>query len=136
MAFKNPTCSGKLVPPKMSAECKASCDAKATAGLTCTPAHVSAKITGAKDVAAAAKFAATLESNLPRVLKVAISLAERLPEVLKNAGATLEGGIAAGKSVANARATASAHIGQCLLKPFEGAVSGIVDIQATHRKRT
>ncbi|HEY5377263.1 MAG TPA: hypothetical protein VIK01_26470 [Polyangiaceae bacterium] len=128
--LKAPVCSGKVVPPKVSAECKASCDAKANANLSCTPALVAVKISGTKDLEAAAKLAAALETNLPRILKVAMGMLERIPDVLSNAKSTVEGAIAAGKSVAASRVTASAHIGQCLLTPFEGAIDGIANIKS------
>jgi hypothetical protein len=129
--FKEPVCSGTVVPPKMSADCKASCDANASANLSCTPAIVSVKITGSKDVELATKYKAALEANLPRIYKVAIGIVPKLGDVLSNAKTTIEGGIAAGKAAASGRATAAAHIGQCLLTPFEGAITAIADVQAS-----
>jgi hypothetical protein len=128
--LKEPVCSGTVIPPKMSADCKASCDANASANLSCTPAIIGVRIIGSKDVELAARYKAAMEANLPRIIKVAIGIVPKLGDVLVNAKTTIEGGIAAGKAAAAGRATAAAHIGQCLLTPFEGAISAIGDVQA------
>jgi len=43
-----PKCTGTVEPPKMSAECKAKCDAKLSAKAQCTPPHIALRIAGGK----------------------------------------------------------------------------------------
>lgn len=129
--FQEPKCTGKIVPPSMSPECKASCDAHATANLSCSPPKVAVAISGATDTAAAARYQAALEKNLPRIVKISAGLAPKLADVLANGKTTLEGGISAGKAIASSRPTAGARVAMCLLDPFKGAVSAVGDIQAS-----
>src|SRR6266545_1319763 len=77
VAMKAPKCTGEVTPPKVSAECKASCDAKVNGKLECVPAKVALKIEGAADAGATAKYKAALEKNLPAILKVAIGMKDR-----------------------------------------------------------
>lgn len=91
VAIKEPKCSGKVEPPKVSAECKANCDAKVSAKLECTPAQVKVTLTGGADAQAAAKLKAAIEKNLPAILKVTIGMKGRIEEALANVKATIEG---------------------------------------------
>jgi hypothetical protein len=129
--FQEPKCTGKIVPPSMSPECKASCDAHASASLSCSPPKVAVGISGATDTAAAARYQAALEKNLPRIVKISAGIGPKLADVLVNSKTTLEGGISAGKAIASSRPTAGARVALCLLDPFKGAVSAVADIQAS-----
>lgn len=130
VAFKEPQCSGKVVPPKMSAECKVGCEANASANLSCTPPRVRVTVEGGADAAAAAKYVTALQQNLPRIIKLATGMAPRLLGAVKDAQATLEGGLTAAKAAADGRATAAAHIGQCLID-VQANVKVAVDFQAS-----
>ena len=88
-------------------------------------------MSGTKDLEAAAKYKAALETHLPQILKVALGVVPKLGDVLGNAKTTLEGGIAAGKAATAGRATAAAHLGQCLVTPFMGGIDAVVGLQAT-----
>ncbi|HEY3257116.1 MAG TPA: hypothetical protein VGJ91_24330 [Polyangiaceae bacterium] len=129
--FKQPLCSGTAVPPKMSGDCKASCDANASANLSCTPAVIAVKISGTKDLELAAKYKAALEANLPRIIKVVVGMVPKLTGVVGNAEKVIQGGIAAGQAAAKGRATAAAHIGQCLVTPFQDALAAVGNVKAT-----
>ncbi len=89
--MKAPKCSGTVEPPKVSAECKAHCDAKLNASATCTPARVSLNITGSADAAAQAKFKSAVEANLPAILKVAIGMKDKLEGVAASVKGVVDG---------------------------------------------
>jgi hypothetical protein len=46
VAYTEPRCTGTVEPPKMDADCKASCDAKINAEAECTPGHAELSVTG------------------------------------------------------------------------------------------
>jgi hypothetical protein len=129
--LKEPKCSGQIVQPKMSAECKATCDAHASVHMSCTKPAVAVKITGSADEAAASRYKAALEANLPRIVTVAVGMAPKLKDVAVNAMATLQGGIAAGQAVLTSRPTLGARVAACLVTPFKGAVDAAGNIQAS-----
>jgi hypothetical protein len=131
VALKKPSCRSYVVPPSLSPECKATCDAHASAHLSCTKPLVAVAITGAADVAAAARYKAAVEANLPRIVKISAGLGPKLVDVAANAKTTIEGGISAGQAIIKSRPTLGARVGACLLDPFKGAVSAVADIQAS-----
>ncbi|HSO39098.1 MAG TPA: hypothetical protein VLT33_41515, partial [Labilithrix sp.] len=132
--FKEPKCTGEVTPPKMSADCKAHCDASVSAKAECTPAQVGITITGATDVKAVENLKATLEKNLPLVLKVAIGMGERAGKVAGEVSAVVDGATAtiasvSGKGGAGA-ALAAGQLTACLGDTFKGAVSAAGSIKA------
>ena len=129
--FKEPKCSGKVVPPKMSADCQTSCDAHASANLVCSKPSVGVKITGSADAEAAARYKTALEANLPQIVKVAVGMGAKVEGLVVSGKALIEGALAAGQAVVKARPTASVHVGQCLLEPFKGAIGAVGSIQAS-----
>lgn len=81
-----PKCEGKLDPPEcnLDADCQAACDGEASFNAECTPPTVT--ITGFADV----DYAATVQANLPAVLKVAAQaelVANAMADVVSAAGA-------------------------------------------------
>jgi hypothetical protein len=130
VALKQPTCSGHVVPPKVSESCKATCDAHASANLSCTPATIAVKVVGAADPEAAARYKSALEANLPHIIKVAAGVAPKLVSVLLDSKATIDGAIGTGQSIIKSRPTASAHVMQCLVDPFKGSIDAVASIQA------
>jgi len=86
-----PKCSGKVVPPKMSADCKANCNAKVSGKVECTPARVTVSIAGAADAEAATKLKAAIEKNLPAILKVTLGMKGRLQDATASVKASVEG---------------------------------------------
>ncbi len=123
-----PKCTGTVEPPKMSAECKAKCDAKVQAHAECTPPHIALRISGSADAAATAKFQAALEKNLPGVLTVSMGMAKHLGEVAGNIEVVIEGVkgsiSAAGDPMTVARLTA------CVGAPFKGALDAAASMKA------
>src|ERR1700722_705002 len=123
-----PKCTGTVEPPKMSAECKAKCDAKVQGHAECTPPHLTLRISGSADAAASAKFQAAIEKNLPGVLTVSMGLAKHLTEVAGNMEVVIQGvqaGITgAGDPMTVARLTA------CVGAPFKGALDAVANVKA------
>ncbi len=128
--FKAPACSGQLEMPKVSADCKASCDAQVSGKLSCTPAGVSLKIDGAADAAAAAKYKAALEANLPAVLKVAIGMKDRAASLATNVTLAVDGAQAAVKASVSGGPAITTKLLACVAMPFKGAIDAAASIKA------
>lgn len=132
--FKEPKCTGEITPPKVSADCKAHCDASVSAKMECTPAQVGVTVTGASDAKAFEKLKVALEKNLPLVLKVAFGLGERSVKMATNTKAILEGTVSnmteiAGTGGANAALTAG-QITACLGDTFKRAIGAAASLEA------
>ncbi len=124
-----PKCTGKLEPPKMSAECKAKCDAKVQAHASCTPPHVALKISGGADAALQAKFQAAVEKNLPGVLEVSIGMGKHLGELTGSMEAVING-VQAGISGAGDAMTVG-RLTACVGAPFKGALDAVANVKAS-----
>jgi hypothetical protein len=129
--MKAPKCSGEVTPPKMSGECKAHCDAKVNANLTCKPASVTLRIEGAADATAAATYKGAIEKNLPGVLKIAEGMAKQATEVAGNIEAVV-GGLQAGASgmaKASSDPIAAGKLVGCVTAPFKGALDAAASVK-------
>lgn len=124
-----PKCDGKIEPPKMSAECKAKCDAQLNAKAECTPPHVSLRVVGAADAQAAAKFQAAVEKNLPTVLTIAIAMKGRLEEMQQEFG-TVQAGVQASLEAAGDPQT-KLRLTACVMEPVKGAMDAVAKVQAS-----
>ena len=129
--MKAPKCSGEVKPPKMSAECKASCDTKVSAKAECTPAQVGVNITGGADAALAGKLKGTLEKNLPLVLKVAIGMKDNAVRVSGNGKAVVEGVQASITEIAGQAGAKGAMVGGQLTACLGGTFKGAADAAAS-----
>jgi hypothetical protein len=132
--FKEPKCNGEITPPKVSADCKAHCDASVSAKMECTPAHVGVVATGAADVKAFETLKATLEKNLPLVLKIAIGIDDRAAKMATNGKAVFEGTMSSMTEIAGSGGgQAALTVGQltaCLGETFKGALNAAGSIKA------
>ncbi|HEU4405249.1 MAG TPA: hypothetical protein VFS43_08160, partial [Polyangiaceae bacterium] len=126
--MKEPKCTGDVQMPKVSAECKAKCDAELATKLECTPARV--KVVFAGDAKAGAKLATALEKNLPLMLKVAVGMKGRAQDAVASVKASVEGvqGLAAS---GDAAIKAGACIAAALKAQAEAAVSINVSVKAS-----
>jgi hypothetical protein len=124
--MKAPKCTGEVKPPQMSADCKAHCDANVQAKADCTPATVGFAMSGKGDAEAFGKLKATLEKNLPLVLKVAIGMADTVPKIAANVEAVVQGAQATVTEVAShasgGAALQAGQLGVCLGDTFKGAL--------------
>jgi len=128
--MKEPKCAGKVEPPKVSAECKASCDAKVSAKLECTPAKVLLALEGGADAAAQAKYKAAIEKNLPVVLKIAIGMKDRVEGSVK-AVSDVVGGVQAAAKASGGGPTMVASLGMCIASPLKGVVDAAASLKAS-----
>ena len=132
--FKAPKCTGEITPPKMSADCKAHCDASVSAKMECTPASVGITASGVADAAAFEKLKLTLEKNLPLVLKVAIGMGDRAVKIAANGKAVVEGALSVTTSVAGKGGASGALTGgqlvACLGGTFKEAIGATGSLQA------
>lgn len=132
--FKEPKCTGEVVPPKISADCKAHCDANVSAKMECTPAQVGVVVVGAADAKAAEQLKVALEKNLPLVLKIAVGINDRAAKMATNAKAVFEGTLSSMTEIAGSGGgQAALTVGQltaCLGDTFKGAIAAAASLQA------
>jgi len=128
--MKAPKCAGEVTPPKVSAECKASCDAKVNGKLECTPAKVALKIEGAADAAVTAKYKGAIEKNLPAILKIAIGMKDRAASIAANVQGVVEGAQGTVKVAASGSPMMGAALTACVAAPFKGAIDAAASIKA------
>jgi len=131
VTMKEPHCTGHVTPPKVSAECKASCDAKVSGKLECTPAKVVLKVEGAANAEVTAKYKAAIEKNLPAVLRIAIGMKDRADAVAGNVQAVVESAQATIHASAAGSPTTAAALSACVANPFKGAMDAAAHIRAS-----
>jgi len=129
--MKAPKCTGTVTPPKVSADCKAKCDAHASAKAECTPAHVVVRIEGGADVALQGKLKLTLDKNLPLLLKVALGMADRAKATAEGVGVVVSGAQAAVQGAVSASPVTGAQLGACVSAPLKGAVDAAASVKAS-----
>jgi hypothetical protein len=132
--LKEPKCTGEVIPPKISADCKAHCDASVSAKMECTPAQVGVVVAGAADAKAAEHLKVALEKNLPLVLKIAVGINDRAAKMATNAKAVFEGTLSSMTEIAGSGGgQAALTVGQltaCLGETFKGAIAAAASLQA------
>ena len=111
--WQAPRCDGFVGPPSADAECNASCRAHADVSASCTPAVVAVR--ASQNVELAARLAATLQQNLPRLIHAEGALGRRRAgdaEVVAQVGAQLPRivGQAGGHALACIAASADASV--------------------------
>jgi hypothetical protein len=131
VTMKEPKCTGQVTPPKVSAECKASCDAKVSGKLECTPAKVVLKVEGAADAAVAAKYKAAIEKNLPAVLKIAVGMKDHAASATANVQTVVESAQTTVRASAAGSPTTAAALSACVANPFKGAMDAAASIRAS-----
>ena len=123
--MKAPQCSGKVEPPKVSAECKANCDAKVSAKASCTPAGVRISFSG--DAKAGSKLAAALQKNLPILLKITLGMKARI----EGAIASVKAGVEGVSAVVKGGAQAAVKVGACIAIALKAQVDASVSINVS-----
>lgn len=126
--MKAPTCTGKVEPPKVSAECDAKCDAKATAELECKPPQVSVSIKGQADVEQVNKLRATLAANLPALL---VAAQGGVSSMASDATASIRASIEGLQGVVSAKGAAALEAGACLTAALEAQASAAASISVS-----
>ncbi|HMI86126.1 MAG TPA: hypothetical protein VK550_18655 [Polyangiaceae bacterium] len=128
--MKAPKCTGEVTPPKVSAECKASCDAKVNGKLECTPAKVALNVTGAADASVATKYKGAIEKNLPAILKIAIGMKDRVASITGSVEGVIDGAQGTVKAAASGSPVTGAALTACVANPFKGAMDAAASIKA------
>ncbi len=129
--MKSLQCTGKVEPPAMSADCKASCDAHASAKLSCSNPSVLAKVKGATDAKAALQYEAALRAHLPKIVQVGVGMASAIEGLASNTKATLEGGAAAVTDLKSQGPAVAGRAAVCLGKPLTSALEAAASLQAS-----
>lgn len=104
VAFTEPRCTGRVVPPMANADCRASCDTRINATAMCTPARVAVRITGTLSADLMTRYTrlkTTLEAHYTDVLSAAAKIrrlaeagvalvdsAQRVPNAVASVGVT------------------------------------------------
>jgi hypothetical protein len=125
--MKEPQCSGKIVPPKMSADCKANCNAKVSGKVDCIPARVTVEIAGAADAQAATTLKVALEKNLPAILKVTLGLKGRLEDAVASVKTSVEGI----KAVVSGAGAGALKVAGCIAGAVKGEVAASASINVS-----
>lgn len=131
--MKAPHCTGSVKPPKMSAECKAECDARVSAQLQCTKPRVVAKFVGVKDVEAAQKLARALRVHLPGILKVSMGMKNHLVRAARKVNTVVKGMQTTVDAMSRAAGSAGARLFTCVAAPFKGAFDATASINLSVR---
>ncbi|MEN9578261.1 MAG: hypothetical protein RJA70_1270 [Pseudomonadota bacterium] len=108
--WQAPKCEAKLTPPKASADCQASCSARAEFKASCEPAKVN--VEASADVEEVTKLVATLRAHLPLLLKAQIGMGKRVlgeVETVVRIGADMPNAIGEAGLQAAACVAAAAH---------------------------
>lgn len=121
-----PQCTGKMDPPKISANCKAKCDAKVQANASCTPPHFAIAITGAADANASAQFEAALTKDLPVIVQYAIGMKDQVAG-LKDEVSAVVNGVVSGAASASADPMTGGRLVACL-SPLKGAADAAASV--------
>jgi hypothetical protein len=132
--FKAPKCTGEVQAPKVSAECKAQCDTKLTAKAECTPAKVGVAISGGADAKLVGTLKATMEKNLPAILRISIGMKDNLLRVKANGSAAVDGVRASISEVSKQAGAKAALVGgqitACVGGTFKAAGSAAASLEA------
>lgn len=128
--YQEPKCSGQVRPPKVSADCKASCDAQLEAQATCEPGHTEVKVAGGAkvDEAKLARVRAALQAGYGQMLATGEKLRrlKRAGQELKKAGKDLKGVSSLGM-----RAAACVTEAVSLMPTALASVSASVEVQVS-----
>lgn len=90
--WRAPKCEGHVTPPKVDADCKASCDASAKITAQCTKPALD--IQASADAAAIGKVVATLKANLPTLISAQFKIGKEIAgdlQTLVRVGGQLRG---------------------------------------------
>lgn len=130
VAYEEPRCSGEIRPPKVSAECKASCDAQLHAEASCTPGHTEVTVTGGGQVdpAKLERVRAALRAGYGQMLATGEKLrrVRAAGKALSKAGQDLKG-----VSTVGVRAVACMSEAASLLPTALASVSASFEVQVS-----
>ena len=119
-----------VTPPKVSAECKASCDAKVSGKLECSPAKVALKIRALPTPPSPRSTRAPSRRTCLAILKVAIGMKDRAASVAGSVQGVVEGAQGAVKAAASGSPAMGAALTACVAAPFKGAIDAAASIKA------
>ncbi|HWL88307.1 MAG TPA: hypothetical protein VNO21_21030 [Polyangiaceae bacterium] len=128
--MKEPKCTGEVTPPKMSAECKAHCDAEVNAKLECHPGQVIVRVEGSADAQVAANYKAALEKSLPAIIVIAEGMGKQANKVASNVQVVAEGALGSLQGMASGGLQAGAHLASCVTGPFKAAGDAAASVKA------
>jgi hypothetical protein len=126
VAYTAPRCTGRIVPPRVSAECRASCDARLDAQATCTPARATLRITGnvSTDLQArATRLRTAIESGYGQILDVRAKV-----ERVGRSGAAL---VSAVRELPSAVSDISVLAARCAATSATSAASAAASVQVS-----
>lgn len=129
--FKAPKCTGEVVPPKASVDCKASCEAKVSADIKCTPPQLNVRTSGGVNAEAVARYRKVLTTHLPGVLNVAVGLKDEAMRAAANVKVVVEGAQQVVVSLKSSAKETAARLGACVTAPFAAAIKAAGTITAS-----
>lgn len=125
--FKEPKCDGEIKAPEVSAECEAECNAKVTAEIKCEPGQVNMNASVDADTESVQRLAATLEKNLPALLRVGTSMSGRLQSVAASTEASLKGM----KATVEGAGSNAVQVGACFVASLQAQAQASASINVS-----
>lgn len=119
--IKAPKCSGEFKPPKVDANCQASCAAEGAASASCDPPSLKIKATGKIGGTDAQKLVNGLQVALPKIVKIQLGTGKKLVN-------TVEGLVKSGAALKDVAANAGAKALVCIGMAGKAAADASVSI--------
>ncbi len=126
VAFTAPVCTGRVVPPTVDADCRASCEARVNASATCSPARVTYAITGLTPPDLQAR-ATRLSMALTTSYGVFLTTLEQLRRLILSADAMIQ----SAASVPNAIGTLGAGAILCAAQAAADTTAAVSKIRVS-----
>ncbi len=123
-------CSGAAKPPTISGDCKAKCDARAQADVSCTDPRVQVDVTGAADAQEADRLRKAIENNLPRVVDVGEGMAKNVAQLGGDIIPVLQGGQGVVQAALANKVYGGALVA-CVTEPFASAILAVAHVEAS-----
>ena len=128
--YENPRCTGEVRPPKVSAECQASCDAEFSAKLDCQPGRAELRVSGDFDGKLRKKLDAVhgaIRAGFGQVL----AINAQLMRVKKTGGRVIRTGRGAGKAAFKLGANAVSCASMAVASLVKASASATVSLEVS-----
>jgi hypothetical protein len=125
--FQDATCSGELTVLKLSAECKARCDAQVASKISCTGRRIEVRIEQSEDALAAARLKSAIEAHLPELLDISVELRPKFVGTAENVTTSLQ----AVSRQLMAGGAAAVQVRRCLTASLKAQADAMESIRTT-----
>jgi hypothetical protein len=126
VAFTAPSCTGRVTPPRVSADCRAACDARVSAQASCSPGRAELTITG--------NVGTNLQEKVTRVqtaLRGGFSQVLLLRSRLERAASSGAAVVSSARELPNAIGAVGAQVTACAGVAATGLVSAVASVNVS-----